>query len=137
MQLDFAILADGAQHRPDGKLDIYGAGFDTILARAVPALHPRIVVVLRVLITRAETQRVHTIDVTLSRVGGDVMAHAHAELTPVPEESIPRGRTAGLGFNLGFDNVVFPEFGTYEFAAQWDGKNVRRPIRLTVAPQEP
>jgi hypothetical protein len=29
-ELDLALLADGATQRPDGKLDIYGAGFNTI-----------------------------------------------------------------------------------------------------------
>ena len=113
MQLDFAIIADGAQHRPDGKLDIYGAGFDTILAASAPARHPRITIVVRVLITQAEARREHTIDVILRPVGGEAIAHAHAGFDPVPgaPNVIPKGRLAGIGMNLGFNDVVFPESG--------------------------
>lgn len=41
-QLDHILLADGATVRPDGKIDIYGAAWDTIYATAVPAVHPQI-----------------------------------------------------------------------------------------------
>jgi hypothetical protein len=135
VQLDFAVIADGVQQRPDGKLDIFGAGFDTILAQSAPARHLRIVVVVRVLITRAEARRAHAVDVILRPVGGEPIAHAHAELGAIPgaAEIIPTGRLAGIGLNLAFNEVVFPEFGAYEFAIQWDEKAVRRPIRLFVA----
>jgi hypothetical protein len=134
MELDFAVIADGAQHRADGKLDVYGAGFDTILAPSVPAQHPRIVVALRVLISREEARGVHTADVILRPVGGEPVARAHAELAPIPgAETIPVDRLAGIGMILAFNNVVFPEFGTYEFAIQWNGEDMRNPIRLFVA----
>lgn len=135
MQLDFAVIADGVQQRPDGKLDIFGAGFDTILAPTAPARHLRIVVVLRVLITRAEAGRHHTIDVILRPVGGEGVANAHAELGPIPgaADIIPKDRLAGIGMNLAFNEVVFPDFGAYEFALLWNDKDLRRPIRLFVA----
>ena len=47
MKIDYALLADGAVVRPDGKLDLFGAGFDTISAPAVPAIHSRLMIVLR------------------------------------------------------------------------------------------
>jgi hypothetical protein len=135
MQLDFAVIADGVQQRPDGKLDIFGAGYDTILAASAPARHLRIVIVVRVLITRAEARRAHAVDVILRPVGGEAIANAHTELGVIPGAAgiIPTGRLAGIGLNLAFNDVVFPEFGTYEFAIQWDEKDVRRPIRLFVA----
>lgn len=135
VELDFVLIADGAEHRPDGKLDVYGAGFDTILTSSVPAQHPRIVVALRVLISRDEAGRPHTADVILRPVGGDEVARAHAELGPVPggSDTIPADRLAGIGMILAFNNVVFPEYGTYEFAIQWNGEDLRNPIRLFVA----
>ncbi len=54
MELDHAILADGASNRPDGKLDIYGAGFDTLFAPSVPTTHPQMALVLRLLMTPHE-----------------------------------------------------------------------------------
>lgn len=135
VQLDFAVIADGVQQRPDGKLDIFGAGFDTILAPTAPARHLRIVVALRVLITRAEARRPHTVDVILRPVGGEGVANAHAELGPIrgAADIIPKDRLAGIGMSLAFNEVVFPEFGAYEFALLWNGKDLRRPIRLFVA----
>ena len=135
VELDFVVIADGAQHRPDGKLDVYGAGFDTILATSVPAQHPRIVVALRVLISREEARGAHTADVILRPLGGDEVARAHAELGPVPEgaDTIPEDRLAGIGLVLAFNNVVFPKYGVYEFAVQWNGEDLRNPIRLFVA----
>jgi hypothetical protein len=50
VDLDFAVLADGVVARPDGKLDILGAGFDTIWASTVPAQHQRLVLAVRVLV---------------------------------------------------------------------------------------
>jgi hypothetical protein len=59
LDLDFAILADGVTPRPDGKLDIHGAGFDTVFAHAVPVQHARLVVAVRVCSPPAKP-RVHT-----------------------------------------------------------------------------
>ena len=66
MDLDFALLADGVTRRQDGKLDIYGAGFDTIHSRAVPAQHARLVLVARILVSRHEAEHDHRLDVVLS-----------------------------------------------------------------------
>ena len=51
MDLDFALLADGVNLRDDGKLDIDGAGWDTIYAEDVPAVHARLVFALRLLLS--------------------------------------------------------------------------------------
>lgn len=135
VELDFAILADGVAHRPDGKLDIYGAGFDTILVPSVPAQHPRLFIALRVLISREEGAQAHQIDVVLRAVGGAELARARGELALSAESAdvIPPDRLAGIGMLLGFEGVVFPEYGAYEFAVQWDSCDVRPPMRLFVA----
>jgi hypothetical protein len=137
MDLDFAVLADGVTQRPDGKLDIYGAGFDTINAASVPAVHARLVLALRILLSRHETEHPHRLDVILSAADGQELARAHGELGALEEEhrsQIPAGRQAGFQLVLNFENVVFPEFGAYQIAIHWDGNETRPPLRLSVAP---
>jgi hypothetical protein len=135
MELDFALVADGVAPRPDGKLDIYGAGFDGILAQAVPAIHPRLVLAVRVLLSRHEAERGHDLDVILQAADGMELARAHGDLGPIDEEQraqIPAGRKLGVGLILSFDNLVFPEYGTYQLVIQWDGNEARSPLQLSV-----
>ncbi len=82
MELDFAILADGVQHRPDGKLDIFGAGFDTIFAPSVPALHARLVVALRFLLSQDDEPEGQRIEVAVEGPDGEVLARAEGEISP-------------------------------------------------------
>ncbi|MDP9293581.1 MAG: hypothetical protein M3O90_04005 [Actinomycetota bacterium] len=135
MDLDFAVLADGVTGRSDGKLDIYGAGFDTIFAPAVPALHPRLVLAVRILISQHEGEHDHRVDVVLQGADGVELARAHTELAPLPDDmraAIEPGRQLGLGMLLNFENVIFPEYGSYQLAIHWDGNEARAPLRLFV-----
>jgi hypothetical protein len=136
MDLDFALLADGVSHRPDGKLDVYGAGFDTILAAGVPARHPRLVLAVRVLLSRHEAERSHDLDVILQAADGMEIARAHGDLAPVEADQraqIPPGRKLGVGLILAFEDLVFPEYGAYQLVIQWDGNEARPPLQLSVA----
>lgn len=135
MDLDFAVLADGVSQRPDGKLDIYGAGFDTIYAPTVPAQHPRLVLAVRVLVSRHEAEHGHRLDVILQAADGAELARAQGSVEPLPEEQraeIPAGRQAALGLILNFEGIVFQEHGSYQLAIHWDGNEARAPLRLFV-----
>ena len=136
MDLDFAVLADGVSGRPDGKLDIYGAGWDTIYASNVPVRHARLTLVVRLLVSRTETEHQHRLDVIVQGADGAEIARARGDLEPLPpeqREQIPVGRQAGIGMVLNFDNLVFPVYGNYQVVIQWDGTEARPPLRLTVA----
>jgi uncharacterized protein DUF6941 len=140
MELDFALLADGVTSRPDGKLDIYGAGFDAVIAPAVPAIHPRLVLAVRVLISTHEAEHEHRLDVVLHATDGAELARALWPFPALNDEqraTIPPGRQAGAGAVLTFENVVFPAYGAYHFVLQWDGTEVRAPLRLFVVEPEP
>src|SRR5215210_8017946 len=105
MDLDFAILADDVTPREDGKLDVIGAGWDTIWAEDVPARHPKMVLAVRVLISRTEAENGHRLDVIIQGADGAEMGRAVGELQPLPQvvrEQIPAGRQAGLGMVLTF-----------------------------------
>ncbi len=139
MELDHAIIADGVSNRPDGKIDIYGAGWDTIFAPQVPATHPRIALVLRLLVTPHELERPHSILVVLLAADGQELARVEAQVNPLPAEQrqlIPAGRSVGIGAVLNFVNVVFPAYGDYGIKIHWDGTEARD-LRLHVSQLPP
>ena len=129
------MLADGVVTRQDGKLDIYGAGFDTIFASAVPARHARIVLALRFLLSRHEAQREHEVEVVVPAADGAELARASwrtpAASAEQAERIIPAGRQAGIGTLLQFEDLIFPEYGAYQFVVHWDTNEIRA-IRLGV-----
>jgi hypothetical protein len=135
MELDFAVLADDVAPRDDGKLDIEGAGFDTIVAQATPALHARVTLALRFLVSRHEARRPHEVDVILQAADGAQIARGTTSLAGLSEtqsQVIPPGRRAGIGMVLAFENVVFPTFGAYQVVIHWDGNEARTPLSLFV-----
>lgn len=137
MELDYAILADGITSRPDGKLDVHGAGWDTIFTAEVPTQHPRIALAIRVLLSRHEAEAPHDLTIVLSAADGAELARADGRVEPASEEvrnKLPAGRTLGIGAILNFENVEFPEFGDYQLALHWDRIELRDPLRLFVQP---
>jgi hypothetical protein len=48
MKLVFAMLADAAVALPDGKVDIQGGGINVLRAVSLPAIHPRLTLVVKV-----------------------------------------------------------------------------------------
>jgi hypothetical protein len=135
MELDHAILADVVSHRPDGKLDIHGAGFDTLFASSTPAVHPRLDLVVRVLFSIHEVESPHTLLVVLVTADGDELARMQAEVPAMPPDqrpSVPAGHRIGLAFVLSIANVVFPDYGNYHIAIHMDGRELREPMRLYV-----
>jgi hypothetical protein len=137
VDLDFAVLADAVVARPDGKLDIMGAGFDTVFAADLPAQHRRLVLAVRVLLSRHETESPHWLDVVVQATDGAELARGRADLQPLPDEAraqIPAGRQVGVGMVLNFENVVFSAHGNHQIVVQWDGNEARPPLRLSVLP---
>jgi hypothetical protein len=135
MELDHAILADGASPRPDGKLDLYGVGWDTIFAAAVPAAHPRMDLLIRFLLSQQEMEADHCVLVTLMSGDGAELARVQADVAPMPLEqrlAIPAGRRVGVGLLLTLAGVTFPDYGSYSVVITWDGTEPRQPLRLFV-----
>lgn len=134
MELDHTILADGVSNRPDGKVDIYGAGWDTIFAPQVPAMHPQMALVLRLLVTPHELESQHSVLVVILTADGQELGRVEAQLPPMPVEQrqrIPAGRRVGIAAVLNFVNVTFPAYGDYGIKIHWDGTEVRD-LRLHV-----
>ena len=135
MDVDFAVLADGVAQRPDGKLDIFGAAFDTVFATSVPAMHPQMALAVRLLMSRQEAAHQHTVDVILLEADGLEITKARGvlQVSQADLDRVPAGRRIAVGAVLQFSNVIFPRFGAYHFVVHWDGTEARTPISLYVA----
>lgn len=136
MELDFVVLADVAAPRPDGKIDIYGVGWDTIFAPSVPATHPRMDLVIRVLLSAQELTAPHRIVVTVTGPDGE-LGQSSADVPAFPPErraELPAGQRAGVGVIVTFSAATYPRYGSYQLAITWDGTEVRPPIQLHIAP---
>lgn len=139
-ELDFVLVADGATTRPDNKIDVYGAGFDTIFASAVPVRHAQLSIVVRVLLTQHEASSPHRLELVLMGDDGPEIARAQADAEVVPEEvrrGVPAGDRLGIAAVLNIQGLVFPRYGRYHLAVVWDGNELRQPVRLKVAPLPP
>lgn len=134
MDVDFAILADGVAQRPDGKLDVYGAGIDNISAAQVPARHPQLTLAIRFLLSRHEAENDHRLDIILMGADGAEVARATGEVSIPGDqlENIPAGRPLGIAVVMHFAGLVFPTYGAYQFSILWDGNEARAPLSLTV-----
>jgi hypothetical protein len=115
VDLDYAILADGVQHRPDGKLDMFGAGFDTVYAPTLPAPHPRLAVALRLLAPRDTEPEGEQIVVTVEGPDGTPLARAEGTITADLQRQAHRaeGQPISIGAILNFETVVFRAYGEH------------------------
>lgn len=137
MNLDFSILADGASPRPDGKIDIFGAGFDTIFAAATPARHNQLALVVRFLLSTHELEEPHKFKVVLLAEDGVELARLEAQIDAMSDDDrdqIPAGQQIGIANLFNMAGIVFPAYGRYHFVLSWDGTELREPIRLKVEP---
>jgi hypothetical protein len=128
VEVDFALLTDGTAQRPDGKFDLYGAGFDTIWALGTPARHATMTLAVRVLLSRHEAERGHQLQVILMNGDGQELGRIDGQVAAVPNEMLdqmPAGRRLGLVSLLQFANLVFPTFGPYQFVLHWDGNEAK------------
>jgi hypothetical protein len=136
MELDHVVLADIVSPRPDGKIDLYGVGWDTIISPTVPAMHPRMDLAIRFLLSAQEVETSHHVAVTLMGADGQ-LARIDADVAPLPPETratIQAGRRVGIGIILTLAGVTFPDYGAYSIVITWDGTEVRDPLRLFVSP---
>lgn len=132
MKLDFAIIADGATQRPDGKTDIFGGGFDTLWAPSVPAMHPQLALVIRLLSDPIEASEPHSLRILLRSPDGDEIANAEGTIEPAPEEITSAEESGQISSTLAltFQNLGFETWGPYEFSILVDDRPLREPLAL-------
>lgn len=135
MEFDYVVLADGATQRPDGKVDIFGAGIDRIFASAVPAMHAQMSLAMRVLMTPWETERPHEVLVVVAGADGQELGRVVAQLPAMAAEDRQRLDTGRVGVGLVFQlaRIVFPIYGEYQVSVMCDGRE-ERSLHLDVVP---
>jgi hypothetical protein len=111
-EIDFAFLADAAETQPGHKFNVLGGGITRIGGRSFPLLHPRLALVVGLVVTSPEAGREHELRIVLldpdgrevTSTTGSLMAHGQ-----------PDARDAILTFSLDLWNLVFPTPGDYSF----------------------
>lgn len=133
MEVELAVIADGANVSQEGKLNILGI-FDTIWAREFPFRHAAMVFVLRV---RADftDQGAHRLEVRLMDADGGQLFKAEGPLQ-VPA-GIP-GRPIKPHVIMGLAGITFQKPGDYSFEVMLDEGHLKSvPLYVMAAPQPP
>ena len=114
MELDHVVLTDVITPRPDGKIDLYGVGWDTIYAPVVPATHPRMDLAVRFLLSAQEVETPHQVVITLmGPTARCTIAGRYPTVHRGAAGCIPAGRRVGVGMIFNFAGVPFPQRGNY------------------------
>jgi hypothetical protein len=139
VEVRFALIADAAVRREIGKLDIFGAGIETIFATTVPAVHPALTVALWLLLDRDEAAEPHQFELRIDSPGDELIAAGQGDVPAVsPEQLDAIGAQGHVGapLLLPITNLVLPEFGTYQVRVLWDGDPLWG-VPVEVAPLPP
>jgi len=137
VRLDWALIANAAEGPPNGLVYILGAGIDTLWRDAYPAPFA-VSVVIRVIGSRTESNRPHTIEVVCNDEDGNSVFPQPITLQ-IPPRTAPRDYPGGwdlaaqIVLNLG--TVPIPRPGVYALEILLDGHQVRTlPFRAVVGP---
>lgn len=132
MELDFAFLADAADVA-SGKLFVLGGAFDTIHVPALPATHPTLAVVLRLLLGPHDLDRKHQLQIVLLNADGRTLASAQGELGVQKSPETPAGWKQAVVLPLRFFNVPFQQAGHYSIEILVNDSVVKAiPLRVII-----
>ena len=95
MEVDFAFLADKADI-VNGKLYLLGGAFDAISAKQVPVRHQQMTLVLRLLLTSAELDHEHKLEVVLMDGDGKRLISVPGQIV------VKRPSENSLGYKIPF-----------------------------------
>jgi hypothetical protein len=126
MELTTAMLADGAQQAPNGKLYVLGGQWDRLTVPSFPAQHPTLAVVLVLRVEYSEALDHHQLEIelTLDGQGRDVKATAQFVTGHAPGSG--RGTPSFMPLALTFNNLKFEAPGRYEWVIRTDGDTIGR-----------
>ncbi len=134
MEIDFAFLADAAE-AANGKLHVMGGAFDTIWARHVPLRHPKVSLVLRLLVNAAEFDRKHKVEIRIMHEDGKTIPPSvGGELVIQKNPNLPKGWKQGFLSVMNFVDTTFPAFGDYSFELLINNESKKSiPLRIAQA----
>jgi hypothetical protein len=117
MEQTFAVLADFASFTLDHKLNVLGI-FDRIVSQNVPAAHPQIYLVVGY---KFECTKVGTKDIKIVLIDADghLLFSMEGKMDVVAAES---GESCSVSQILCLGNLIFPQFGDYEFQVLINGR---------------
>ncbi|MDQ6722528.1 MAG: hypothetical protein M3003_17295 [Candidatus Dormibacteraeota bacterium] len=133
MRLDWALLANAAEGPPNGLVYVLGAGIDTLWRDQFPAPFGG-AMVLRLVTSRLESERAHTVEVHCSNEDGKAILVQPIVLT-VPPRQVPSEHPPGwdLAANIVINlaGIQIEKPGFYRFEIMVDDQQVRTlPFRL-------
>ena len=133
MRLDWALLANAAEGPPNGLVYVLGAGIDTLWRDQFPAPFGG-AMVLRLVTSRLESERAHTVVVHCSNEDGKAILVQPIVLT-VPPRQVPSEHPPGwdLAANIVINlaGIQIEKPGFYRFEILVDDQQVRTlPFRL-------
>jgi hypothetical protein len=127
MRLDWALLANAAEGPPNGLVYVLGAGIDTLWRDQFPAPFGG-AMVLRLMASRLESERPHTVEVHCSDEDGQPLLPQPIVLTlparQVPSEH-PQGWDLASNIVINLGGVPIPKAGFYRFEILIDDQQVR------------
>ncbi len=123
MELDFAFLADSADV-VGGKLYVLGGAFDALGAQSLPVHIPRITLAMRFLLTPAESDRNHKIEIIVMDEDGKKLAALRGDFSASVATRIPGSRLS-VPLALNFLNMRFDKFGSYSVEILVNGLSVK------------
>ena len=131
--LDFAFLADAAEAEPGRKLYVLGGGIDQIAGPQYPLVHPHMSLVMRWLLSLAEMNSRHHLEIRLVDADGAELAKIEGDIEAggMP----PAGQTASVNMVINMANTRFDRPGDYAFEIQMNHQHAKSvPLRVATVP---
>jgi hypothetical protein len=131
MEIDYAFLADSAEVI-NGKTYVMGGSIDSIWAKQVPVVYPKLSFVLRIVFEAGEIGRKHNLEIQIMDEDGSIIATVGGDMEiPGKNPQAPKGWRSSLLTVLNFANLQFPKFGTYNFNILADNFSLKSiPFRI-------
>ncbi|HZZ27766.1 MAG TPA: hypothetical protein VFE46_07125 [Pirellulales bacterium] len=131
MQLDFAMLALNADHTANGKLHIFGGGFDILSVPEVPAQVPPFNLVARFICEPDELKAEHRLNLAITKPDGVRTSITTDQLLQFSENKLDVTQpTTGMAILTLV--VQFKSFGKYAFDIGVDNQILKTiPLNVT------
>jgi hypothetical protein len=126
MELTTAMLADGAQQAPNGKLYVLGGQWDRLTVPSFPAQHPTLALVLVLRVEYSEALDRHQLEIELTLDGHDKDVKATVQFETGHAPGTSRGTPGFMPLALTFTNLKFETPGRYEWVIRADDDTIGR-----------
>jgi hypothetical protein len=137
MEVLSAMLADAADAF-NGKLYIHGAGWDSLVVREFPAIHPAMALVLLLCADASEAPGTGELRVQLVDEDGiDVGVGAAATVGLGQGPLHKPGQKSLAPITIPFVGIRFEKSGGYEFRIFWNGQSLSPSVTFSVSRPPP